>query len=102
MEVGKRAKHMGLPHPREIRKSDPQPERPTPKVTKKRKKKTFGYSYERRLWNWSKNKQDQNWKRCFVWFDTEAARDHALKVRIRFSQHDVEQDFRPECRGDLA
>lgn len=77
MDVGKSAKHMGIAHPRVVRKMDPVPIRATPAAkagVKVRKK--YGYTYERR---W---KPDGKWNRVthYSWYATERKRNDAMRA----------------------
>lgn len=100
MEIGKHGKLKGELHPRDLRRIDPEPPRPTPKKggSKPKPLKRFGYSYERRPWSWGQNALARAWKRVYVWFDTPRSRDQAIAVRIRQAQN-FERDFRKEERS---
>ena len=93
-EVGKAAKRMGHQHPSVLRRTDAKPERPTPKAKPHRKaQKPYGYSYED-SWFWRPGDQ---WKRRYVWFATERARDQALAdFRKKTAGLKWYRDVRPE------
>ena len=73
-EVGKSAKRIGAEHPRVLRRTEPVPERPTPKARQRKKPKRYGFTYED-TWGFRNGGQ---WKRRHVWFVTKRARDQAL------------------------
>lgn len=93
-EVGKAAKHMGITHPRDLRRIDPVPERPTPKPKAKHKVATpFGYSfmYAGLMARWQRKppKVEQRW------FATARQRDQALKDLVKKNVHGFYKDILP-------
>jgi hypothetical protein len=91
-EVGKAAKHMGITHPRDLRRIDPALERATPKVKPKRKVETpFGYSYVYDgLMARYRRKPSQVERK---WFATARQRDQALKDMVKKNVHGFYKDI---------
>lgn len=96
MELGKHGKLTGQKHPRDLRKTDPVPERATPAAKPHRKvEKLFGFSYEYRSW-WRKGKP---WERVYEWFATERAATQAFASFVhRFGKQEWYRDIRAEKR----
>lgn len=83
-ELGKAGKHMGVIHPRDLRKTDPVPLRPTPTAKPHTKAdKLFGIAYEFRTYKRSNGSYRSVWKARSQWFKTEAHRDQALASMVR-------------------
>jgi hypothetical protein len=93
-EVGKAAKHMGVTHPRDLRRIDPVPERPTPKPKAKRKVETpFGYSFVYAgLMAWGRRKPPKVERK---WFATVRQRDQAIKDLVKKNVHGFYKDILP-------
>ena len=71
-ELGKSGKMSGQQHPRDTRRIDPVPPRPTPSAKPHRKRsKPYGFSYEMKWWN-------KGWGTTHQWYRSEAARDQAM------------------------
>lgn len=74
IDVGKSAKHMGKEHPRNARRIDHEPAKPTPKAEAKKAKKRFGFTVERRTW-----REPFVWEtRSWSWHETAKQRDQAM------------------------
>ena len=81
-EVGKYGKEIGAPRARDLRKTDPVPERATPaRKTTPRALKRFGYSVDYRSFFY-RNK----WETVTRWYKNETARDQAMAAEIRAKQ----------------
>ena len=97
MELGKHGKLTGQKHPRDLRRTDPEPPRATPKAKQKRKApKLFAFSYEyRHLW-WKP--KHAKWVREYKWFKTETARDQSMRAfeRSTANSRDTYRDIRAE------
>lgn len=88
-ELGKSAKHMGVTHPRDLRKTDPVPLRATPKAVKRPKAlKPYGFEYQHREVRWKQEGRrysfdgyyDWKWRENWSWYETPKQRDQALSA----------------------
>ncbi len=77
-EVGKKAKRLGITHPRVLRRVGPPREKPTAKVKAQRPRRPFGFSYESALRRWTP--EFTRWIRQYEWFQTRAAANQATRV----------------------
>ena len=77
-ETGKRAKRLGMTHPRVLRRIDPSREKPTPKVKSQRPRRPFGFSYESALRWWTP--EFTRWIRQYQWSPTRAAANQAMRM----------------------
>lgn len=98
-DVGKGAKRAGLKHPRDLRRTDPVPERPTPKAKPHRKDfKAYGVSYEfKGLSFLPDGKLKSLWEQPRItWYKTAQAREQGLAAMKR---HAAEHDFYRNVRA---
>lgn len=79
VEIGKAAKHMGIQHPRVIRRIDFTPPRPTPAVSGRRSRRPFGFSYLSTVFR-------KEGFRHYDWFATVKARDQSMADLTRKSK----------------
>ena len=81
MDLGKFGKLKGDKHPRDLRKLDAVPARPTPKAKPRRKPdKPYGFKYEM-LWpSVESGRAVWRWKMYWRWYATERQRDQALRA----------------------
>jgi hypothetical protein len=85
MEVGKAAKHMGIRHPRDLRREMLIDERALAKTPIIKTPKNYGFSYEQR---WFRG----DWVLREEWFTTKRGRDQALAILRR--RHKGREDIR--------
>lgn len=97
-DVGKFAKVNGVPHPRDLRRIDPIPEKPTPKASNRIKvTKIYGYQY---CMNWGKGMRSrQHWQ----WYETAKQRDQAMLAHNKkYSHFDWITSATPVERGEVT
>jgi len=76
-ELGKFGKLIGETHPRDRRKTDPEPLRATPAKTGRKVRRPFGYAVEFRMFStWP-------WETVTRWYATAARRDQAMHAEAR-------------------
>lgn len=81
MELGKTGKHQGQKHPRDLRKTDPVPVRPTPKAKPKRKvHKRFGFKYQHLIPMFEGRELLWRWNFHWHWYATPEQRDQAMST----------------------
>jgi hypothetical protein len=86
-EVGKKAKRLGITHPRVLRRIDPPREKPTPKAKSHRPRRPFGFSYEHALRCWTP--EFTRWIRTYEWFQTRAAANQSMQAFQRAMERNL-------------
>lgn len=88
IDVGKSAKHMGKLRPRDARRTDREPPKPTAKAPERRKEvRAYGFDYQSREMLWKKlpdgrsisdGYSDFKWRPHWRWHETEKQRDQSM------------------------
>lgn len=83
MDIGKFGKNKGDLHPRDRRKLEAVPARPTPKASGQhshsRAAKPYGYKYEHYSW-WLQPRGAGVWVPTYTWYATARQRDQAMRA----------------------